>query len=130
MSAVSRSVEGNDDPTMAATFGLRHIRFTPTQSVSTALFQSKSRVLGWAFAIRWHCRHTPLRLQCDLTLPPTVPTRSNAYRGRTPGRCDCPERRPISIGIEPEGIIPHANVKPGAGLRGIAAAKETCSGTN
>jgi hypothetical protein len=36
----------------------------------------------------------------------------------------------MSIGVEPEGITPPANVKPGAALRGIAAAKETCSGTN
>jgi hypothetical protein len=34
------------------------------------------------------------------------------------------------MGVEPEGITSHANVKPGAGSRGIAAAKETCSGTN
>jgi len=29
-----------------------------------------------------------------------------------------------------KGITPHANVKPGAASRDIAAAKETCSGTN
>jgi hypothetical protein len=77
-----------------------------------------------------HWRRSPLRLQFDLTLPPTGTARSNTHQGRTPGRCGRPEHRPISIGIEPEGITPHANVKPGAGSRGIAAAKETCSGTN
>jgi hypothetical protein len=93
-------------------------------------FQSKSRVLGWAFAIRSHCSHTPLRLQCDLILHPSGTAPSNAHQGRTPGRCGRLERHPISIRLEPEGITPHANVKPGAGSRGVAAAKETCLGTN
>src|SRR5439155_24848631 len=93
-------------------------------------FQSKSRVLGWAFGIRSHCARTPLRLRCDLTLPPTGPAPSNAYQDRTPGRCERPGHRLLSIALEPEGITPHANVKPGAGSRGIAAAKEACSGTN
>ena len=83
-----------------------------------------------AFGIRSHCRRTPLRLRCDLTLPPTGPAQSKAHQGRTPERCDRPEHRPISIRLEPEGITPPANVKPGAALRGIPAAKETCSGTN
>jgi hypothetical protein len=86
--------------------------------------------LGCAFGIRSHCRYTPLRLQCDLILPQTGPAWSNAYQSRTPRRCDRPEHPPISIGIEPEGITPRANVKPGAALRGVPAAKETYSGTN
>lgn len=92
--------------------------------------QAKPRVFGGVFGFRSHRRHTPLRLQCDLTFPPTGPAPSNAHQGRTPGRCDRPDHRPISIGIEPEGITPHCNVKPGAASRGIPAAKETCSATN
>jgi hypothetical protein len=93
-------------------------------------FTSKSHVLGAAFGIRAHCRRTPLRLRCDLTLPPTGSARSKGHQGRTPGQCDHPEQRLISNGLEPEGITPDANVKPGAASRGIAAAKETCSATN
>lgn len=87
-------------------------------------------VLGRAFSIRSHRTDTPLRLRCALILSRTVPAWSKGYQGRTPRRCDHPEHGPISIGIEPEGITPHVNVKPGAGSRGIAAVKETCSGTN
>src|ERR1700681_4927070 len=73
----------------------------------TVPFQSKSRILDGAFGIRSHCGRTPLRLRCDLTLPPTDPAPSNTNQGRTPGRCDPSEHRLISIGIEPEGITPH-----------------------
>jgi hypothetical protein len=102
---------------------------THRQSVSTTPFSQDGKFrLG--FPIGSHCRRTPLRLECDLPLSLTSPAWSNAYRGRTPGRCDRPEHRPISIRLEPEGITPRANVKPGTASRGIAAAKETCSGTN
>jgi len=53
-------------------------------------FQSESRVLDGAFGITSHWGRTPLRLQCDLTLPPTGQARSNGYQGRTAGRCDHP----------------------------------------
>lgn len=66
----------------------------------------------------------------DLPLLPTGPAPLNAYQGRTPGQRDRCEHRPISIRLEPEGITSHANVKPGAALRRVPVAKETCSDTN
>jgi len=128
--------------TLVANFGgrsqhrVRGRRFHPflqnasRYSVCSVPFQLKSCVLRWAFAIRSHWRCTPLLLQCDLTRSPKGGARSDAHQGRTPGRCGRLERHPISIRLEPEGITPRANVKPGAGSRGIAAAKETCLGTN
>jgi hypothetical protein len=93
-------------------------------------FQLKSRVrvrlsVSGRTAGALHCDYSAT---CPLF--PTSPAPLNAYQGRTPGRCDRPEHRPISIRLEPEGITPHANVKPGAASRRIAVAKETCSGTN
>lgn len=86
--------------------------------------------LGPGFRHRSHCSRNGVRHGVSFTLPPTDPACSNAHQGRTPGQRDRSEHRPISIRLEPEGITPRANVKPGAALRGVPAAKEACSGTN
>src|SRR5438477_3039402 len=69
----------------------------------------RHQVALWA-----HSTATTLRLDPS----PTGPAPSNAYQDRTPGRCERPGHRLLSIALEPEGITPHANVKPGAGSRG------------
>src|SRR6266705_3237365 len=70
-------------------------------------FPVESHSLGWTFGIRSPCRHTPLRLRCDLALHKPRPGTVAFTRGSLPRTTCVPfaasPNMLFPIGVEPEG---------------------------
>ncbi len=83
-----------------------------------------------AFGIRSHSGRTPLRLPCDFALhKPRRYFRIHTWGASQDALCAgrCLPNTLFPIGVEPEVSAPSPMSTAGAGSRGIAAAKETCS---